>query len=242
MKGNQYPAKHGLRDAGAAVVATAQLCPPAAASLDHNHLVGSGHGGVLDPMSDLAVRSLDFGTWCAHPPYYELSLDQLDRTIGQFCSIGARAGTPVLLEEFGYARSNPDDADAYAHWLDTLNRDPASAGWAVSRQDSGIYPLDLQDQSDVRNDGSPIWSALRTAAARGRARRRGPLRPRGAASRLDSQPYRSCRGDARTLGRAGAIVAGFALTAFAYAGTRLGGAVPAGGAGPAVRAAAEPAG
>jgi hypothetical protein len=48
---------------------------------------------------------------------------------------------PVLLEEFGYARSNPDAAEVYATWLDTLTRDPNCAGWIVwrlvSRQDSG---------------------------------------------------------------------------------------------------------
>lgn len=138
-------------------------------SLDHNHLVGSGHSGVIDRMSDLAVPSLDFGTWHGYPLYYKLSVGQFDRTIGEFCKIGARAGKPVLLEEFGYARSNPNAAVAYARWLQTLNRDPDCAGWVVWRlvslQDSGSYPIDLHDQFDIRNDGSPIWEALRAAAA-----------------------------------------------------------------------------
>ncbi|MFC0242575.1 glycoside hydrolase 5 family protein [Rhodopseudomonas telluris] len=142
-------------------------------SLDPNHLVGSGHAGAIDRMSDLAVQSLDFGTWHGYPLYYKLSVRQFDRTISEFCEVGARAGKPVLLEEFGYARSNPDAADAYALWLDTLSRGPDCAGWVVwrlvSRQDSGNYPTDLHDQFDVRNDGSPIWEALRTAAARKRS-------------------------------------------------------------------------
>ena len=50
------------------------------------------------------------------------------------------------------------------------------------------------------------------------------------------------RGDARTLGRAGAIVAGLALTVFAYTGTRLCGTVPARSAGAVVRAEVGPAG
>lgn len=141
-------------------------------SLDHNHLVGSGHSGVLDQMSDLIVQSLDFGTWHGYPLYYNLSVDQFDRTISKFCEIGARAGKPVLLEEFGYARSNPDAADAYTRWLDTLSRDRNCAGWVVwrlvSRQDSGNYPADLHDQFDIRKDGSPIWDALKIAAARKR--------------------------------------------------------------------------
>jgi mannan endo-1,4-beta-mannosidase len=141
-------------------------------SLDPNHLVGSGHAGFLDRMADLAVPGLDFGTWHGYPLYYALSVGQFDRLIGEFCRLGARAGKPVLLEEFGYARSNPNVADAYARWLDTLSRDPDCAGWLVWRlvslQDSGRYPVDLHDQFDIRNDGSPIWEALRAAAVRKR--------------------------------------------------------------------------
>jgi hypothetical protein len=48
--------------------------------------------------------------------------------------------------------------------------------------------------------------------------------------------FAAIRGDAGALGRAGAIVAGLALTAFAYAQTRLGGVVHARAAGAAVSA------
>jgi mannan endo-1,4-beta-mannosidase len=72
--------------------------------------------------------------------------------------LAARAKKPVLLEEFGYVRFDPDSAEAYAMWLDTLTRDPNCAGWVVwrlvSRQDSGRYPVDEHDQFDIRNDGS----------------------------------------------------------------------------------------
>ncbi len=84
--------------------------------------------------------------------------------------MAARAKKPVLLEEFGYARSNLDPAEAYTMWLDTLGRDPNCAGWIVwrlvSRQDSGCYPVDEHDQFDVRNDGSAIWNILKAATAR----------------------------------------------------------------------------
>jgi mannan endo-1,4-beta-mannosidase len=137
-------------------------------SLDPNHLVGSGYGG--DKLSDLTIPTLDFGTWHGYPLYDNLTIQQFNDMIAEFCDLAVRASKPVLLEEFGYARSNPDWAEAYAMWLDTLARDPNCAGWMVwrlvSRQDSGHYPIDEYDQFDVRNDGSPLWHILKAATAR----------------------------------------------------------------------------
>ena len=51
----------------------------------------------------------------------------------------------MLLEEFGYARSNPDHIVAYRKWLDTINQNPDCAGWLVWRlvslQDNLLYPV-----------------------------------------------------------------------------------------------------
>lgn len=139
-------------------------------SLDPNHLVSSGHANVESKLADLAISTLDFGTWHGYPLYYGLTVRQFDNTITEFCRIARRVRKPVLLEEFGYARSNRDAAEAYATWLDTLVRDPDCGGWLVwrlvSRQDHGDYPSDKHDQFDVRNDGSPIWSVLKAATAR----------------------------------------------------------------------------
>lgn len=139
-------------------------------SLDPNHLVSSGHANVTEKISDLSIPTLDFGTWHGYPLYYKLTAAQFNQTITEFCQLAARAQKPVLLEEFGYARSNPDSPEAYAAWLDTLNRDPNCAGWIVwrlvSRQDSGRYPVDEHDRFDIRNDGSPIWNIFRAATAR----------------------------------------------------------------------------
>ncbi|MER8824350.1 cellulase family glycosylhydrolase [Mesorhizobium sp. M0991] len=139
-------------------------------SLDSNHLVSSGHANVSEKLSDLTIPTLDFGTWHGYPLYYNLTVQQFDDQITEFCQLAARANKPVLLEEFGYARSNQNSADAYAIWLDTLARDPRCAGWIVwrlaSRQDSGRYPADEHDQFDIRNDGSVIWNILKAATAR----------------------------------------------------------------------------
>jgi mannan endo-1,4-beta-mannosidase len=139
-------------------------------SLDPNHLVSSGHAGVPDKLSDLTIPTLDFGTWHGYPLYYKLTVPEFNDAITEFCELAARAKKPVLLEEFGYARSNRDSAEAYATWLDTLTRDSNCAGWIVwrlvSRQESGRYPVDEHDQFDIRNDGSQIWNILKAATAR----------------------------------------------------------------------------
>ncbi|MBR1172804.1 cellulase family glycosylhydrolase [Bradyrhizobium sp. KB893862 SZCCT0404] len=139
-------------------------------SLDPNHLVSSGHANVEAKLSDLTIPTLDFGTWHGYPLFYKLTVSQFNDKITEFCQLAARANKPVLLEEFGYARSNPDSAQAYALWLDTLARDSNCAGWMVwrlvSRQDSGRYPIDEYDQFDVRNDGGAIWNVFKAAASR----------------------------------------------------------------------------
>src|SRR6202165_559105 len=75
-------------------------------SLDPNHLVSSGYGS--DKLSDLAIPTLDFGTWHGYPLYDKLTIQQFNDMIAEFCDLAVRARKPVLLEEFGYARSNPD--------------------------------------------------------------------------------------------------------------------------------------
>lgn len=157
-------------------------------SLDSNHLVSSGSANILSKLADLTIPTLDFGTWHGYPLYYGLTVEQFNDMIIEFCQVAARANKPVLLEEFGYARSNPDSADAYDLWLDTLTRDPKCAGWMVwrlvSRQDSGQYPVDEHDRFDIRNDGSAIWNILKAATARA-------VQTRG--TRRTSEPVREAR-------------------------------------------------
>jgi mannan endo-1,4-beta-mannosidase len=143
-------------------------------SLDKNHLVSSGHANVFNRLSDLSIASIDFGTWHGYPLYYKLTPRQFHALIVDFCTLAKKNGKPVLLEEFGYARSNPDQPKVYQDWLDTIHDDPDCAGWMVwrlvSRQDSGRFPIDEHDQFDIRNDGSPIWYVLQAAAAKLRAK------------------------------------------------------------------------
>jgi mannan endo-1,4-beta-mannosidase len=146
-------------------------------SLDPNHLVSSGNANILVKLADLMIPTLDFGTWHGYPLFYKLTVAQFNDMITEFCRSASRANKPVLLEEFGYARSNSDSAEAYAIWLDTLTRDPDCAGWMVwklvSRQDSGRYPVDEHDQFDIRNDGSAIWNVVKAAARAAQTRETG---------------------------------------------------------------------
>ncbi len=143
-------------------------------SLDPNHLVSSGHANVDSRLADLATPGVDFGTWHGYPLYYRLSVSQFDRRISEFCRLAAMRRKPVLLEEFGYARSNLDQIEAYKRWLATLTHDRNCGGWLVwrlvSRQRDGRYPIDEHDQFDVRNDGGALWNVLKAAAVAATAR------------------------------------------------------------------------
>jgi mannan endo-1,4-beta-mannosidase len=134
-------------------------------SIDRNHLVSSGHARI----SDLPIASIDFGTWHGYPQYENLPADTYDRTIRKFCEIARDNNKPVLLEEFGYPRFKPGQADIYRIWLETIHQDPDCAGWLVwrlvSHQRSGRYPADTYDGFDIHREGGATWDVLRKAAA-----------------------------------------------------------------------------
>ncbi|MER8693365.1 cellulase family glycosylhydrolase [Mesorhizobium opportunistum] len=151
-------------------------------SLDSNHLVSSGNANIFDPkLADLTIPTLDFGTWHGYPIFYDLTIQQFNNMIPEFCQLAARAKKPVLLEEFGHARSNQNAPEAYAMWLDSVTRDGNCAGWMVWRlvslQDSGRYPADEHDQFDIHDDGGALWNILKAATARARQTRETSLGP-----------------------------------------------------------------
>jgi mannan endo-1,4-beta-mannosidase len=141
-------------------------------SIDQNHLVAAGYGH--DRMADIDIPSIDFGTWHGYPLYFNITNDQFNALINDLCEIGRKASKPVLLEEFGLARSDPDQSEVYRRWLTTIRDNHDCAGWLVwrlvSRQDSGNYPEDQHDQFDIHNDGGATWSVLKDEAALMRAR------------------------------------------------------------------------
>jgi mannan endo-1,4-beta-mannosidase len=143
-------------------------------SEDPNHLVGSGNANPDLKTFDISAPAIDFGTWHGYPKYLDMRPEQFDNLIKKYCDVAPIYQKPVLLEEFGYARSNPDQVPAYEMWLETLANNRNCAGWLVwrlvSRQQSGNFPVDENPvaQFDVRNDGSPIWSVLKNAIASGR--------------------------------------------------------------------------
>ena len=144
-------------------------------SLDPNHLVSSGEDALH--MADFVIPTIDFVTWHGYPRYLSITPNQFDSLITGKCGLAARYHKPVVLEEFGYARSNtnPDQAQAYNMWLNTMRADLNCAGWLVwrlvARQDDGQYPKDWYDQFDVHPDDGDTWQVLSDAAHLGRGSR-----------------------------------------------------------------------
>lgn len=151
-------------------------------SIDANHLLTSGHAGVYNRMSDIALPNIDYGTWHGYPLYYGLTNEQFADEIDRFCSLGKAARKPVILSEFGLARSVPNQVEVYASWLLRIQRNDDCAGWLVwrlvGRQDSGNWPVDNHDQFDIRDDGGRAWDILTDAASKLKAMRRHQASPR----------------------------------------------------------------
>jgi mannan endo-1,4-beta-mannosidase len=139
-------------------------------SIDHHHLVSSGRANSEPLSTDFDAPGPDFLTWHGYPAYVGVPADQFDRVISKYCALGRSLGKPILLEEFGNARTDGNQAALYASWLDTIDMDPDCAGWAVwrlvSRQDDDRYPKDDFDKFDIHNDGSETWRTLQRAAER----------------------------------------------------------------------------
>jgi mannan endo-1,4-beta-mannosidase len=139
---------------------------------DHNHLVGSGNANNDLNTFDISLPAIDFGTWHGYPKYLNMSVDQFNNIIGHYCDFAVTYRKPALLEEFGWARSNPNQAAAYAKWLTTMAEDRNCAGWLVwrlvSRQEDGQYPVDSVDQFDVRRDETALWNVIHEETIRGR--------------------------------------------------------------------------
>lgn len=140
-------------------------------TLAPKHLVTTGHGNMNHRLSDMNIPSVDFGTWHGYPSYVEMSHADFDNRIREYCAIGKNLGKPVILEEFGVPRSDPNQAKAYETWINTIEASNC-AGWVVwrlvSEQDSGNYPEDEHDKFDIHNDGGRAWQVLRDAAHRSR--------------------------------------------------------------------------
>ena len=91
---------------------------------------------------------------------------EYDKLIPRYCENATKYGKPVLLEEFGDARSNENQPGAHEAWIDTLSHSQC-AGWPAWRlspqQENDKFPVDDYEQFDVRNDGGPLWNVLKLA-------------------------------------------------------------------------------
>ena len=136
-------------------------------TLAPKQLVTTGHGNMDQRLSDMNIPSVDFGTWHGYPSYVQMSHSDFNARIREYCEIARNVGKPVILEEFGVPRSDPDQANAYETWLNTIAASDCG-GWVVWRlvgkQDSGLYPEDDHDKFDIHNDGGSTWQVLQAAA------------------------------------------------------------------------------
>ncbi len=137
-------------------------------SIDPHHLVASGLASMREPFAELDLPDIDFGTWHGYASYEHMSHEAFDSLIATNCDRAAEYGKPILLEEFGVPRWDPDQANAYRKWLATIANRRSCAGWVVwrlvARQDDGQFPADEHDGFDVHRDDSPAWLALRDGA------------------------------------------------------------------------------
>jgi mannan endo-1,4-beta-mannosidase len=137
-------------------------------TLDNRHLLASGQSSLKYKMAELRLPQVDFGTWHGYASYQEISAEQFADQITEFCAYAVSYDKPVVLEEFGLPRSDPERPQIYRNWLARIADDDRCAGWLVwrlvSRQDSNEYPQDDHDQFDIHNDGSPVWLALKDSA------------------------------------------------------------------------------
>jgi mannan endo-1,4-beta-mannosidase len=148
-------------------------------------MVASGHSSIRTKLVELQIPDIDFGTWHGYPAYERIDAQAFGALIMDYCARARVFSKPVILEEFGVARSNPDRPEVYRDWLAKIRANDSCAGWLVwrlvSRQDSNEFPADDHDQFDIHNDASPVWRVLQEGAfsLTSASRRRGyPTRER----------------------------------------------------------------
>jgi mannan endo-1,4-beta-mannosidase len=137
-------------------------------SLDRNHMLASGHSSRTTNLLELAIADIDFGTWHGYPGYEKMDAQAFGSLIVDYCARAKSFGKPVILEEFGVAKSDPNRPEIYQKWLAEIAENHDCAGWMVwrlvARQDHGKFPDDEHDQFDIHNDDSPVWRVLQAAA------------------------------------------------------------------------------
>jgi mannan endo-1,4-beta-mannosidase len=115
-------------------------------SIDSRHLLttgGDGHYGPedsIDPAVEIALPGVDFGTWHLYPGYRGVTLADVPDLIRRHGETAARAGRPVVLQEFGYSSLNTVQPGVYRRWLQAVALDPGSTGWMFWRLVGRVQP------------------------------------------------------------------------------------------------------
>ena len=118
-------------------------------TVDTNHLVGIGNEGFLNgtcgqnASQEWGIANVDFGTWHIYPVYHTSNdPNAVDPLITQHCDLGVTVNKPVLLKEFGWSESHPDQGTTYTRWTDDIynynNAGKGCAGWLPKAEPGGL--------------------------------------------------------------------------------------------------------
>ncbi|GAA5008767.1 cellulase family glycosylhydrolase [Actinopolymorpha pittospori] len=127
-------------------------------SIDVNHLVCVGGEGFydrssfVDPARELAIPTVDFGTWHTYPDYHGLTPGQVVDLIHRHSETARKAGKPVLLQEFSYSALHDDQAEALRSWVDAIAQDESSAGWLYWRLVGRVISAPTRDFPAAEDD------------------------------------------------------------------------------------------
>lgn len=144
-------------------------------SIDSNHMLASGNEGFTDghagsnPQLEMNIPTIDFATWHTYPLYHKISTGDVTNLINTHCQTAA-GRKPVVIQEFGYPSSNPDQTAVYQSWVNTVYNNPNCAGWMFWRlegkQENGQYPADNGEHFGIFNNNSAAAQLFKSAASK----------------------------------------------------------------------------
>jgi mannan endo-1,4-beta-mannosidase len=133
-------------------------------SIDSNHLVCVGGEGFydwssfVDPARELAIPTVDFGTWHTYPDYHGITPVQVVDLIHRHGETAHQAGKPVVLQEFSYSALHEDQPEALRSWVDAIASDRSCAGWLHWRLVGRVTPAPTRAFPEAENDPPTVFA------------------------------------------------------------------------------------
>ncbi|MFD2078228.1 mannan endo-1,4-beta-mannosidase [Actinopolymorpha cephalotaxi] len=133
-------------------------------SIDANHLVCVGGEGFydrssfVDPGRELAIPTIDFGTWHTYPDYHGLTPAQVVELIHRHGETARQAGKPIVLQEFSYSSLHEDQPEALRSWVEAIAADSSCAGWLYWRLVGRVTPAPTRAFPEAENDPPTVFA------------------------------------------------------------------------------------